>query len=544
MADSNGYKVLVKEKIADTGVDLLREHFDVDVAVDMSQEDLPGAIGEYDAIVIRSATQVDAGVIEQADRLKVIGRAGIGVDNVDIAAATKRGIIVANAPESNIIAAAEHTIAMMLAQARNIPQANASLKAGKWERSKFGGFEVYEKTIGIVGFGRIGQLVAERAKGFGMNVVGYDPFVGAERYKELGVERAEAVDDLYARADIVTIHLPKTEETRNYLNAAAFAKMKDGVRIINCARGELLDHDALVDALESGKVGGASLDVFPEEPMTEHPVFEFDNVVVTPHLGASTVEAQDRAGVITAEQVVAALKGDLVSNAVNIPKVQGEDLAVLEPYMPLCRELGQLAMSLAEQPSVDRIECSYYGGLSDFDTRLLTLAVLNGAFQGRVEENVNFVNAPAIAEERGISVSESKESATRDYANLVSVAVVADGQRIEVGGTTFGPRAVPHLVSAYGQSFNIALEKYLAIFRYSDLPGMIGKVGTVLGEHGVNIASTAVGREPDTDPFEGAGGGSGRLAVMVVTVDSPVPDEVIEAILALEGFQHGRAVTL
>ncbi len=540
---SKGYRVLVKEKIADTGVDLLREHFDVDVAVDMSQEDLPGTIAEYDAIVIRSSTQVDAGVIERADRLKVIGRAGIGVDNIDIAAATKRGIIVANAPESNIIAAAEHTVALMLAQARNIPQASASLKAGKWERSKFGGFEVYEKTLGIVGFGRIGQLVAERAKGFGMNVIAYDPFVGAERYKELGVERMEASDDLYAQADIVTIHLPKTDDTRNYLNGEAFAKMKDGVRIVNCARGELLDHDALVAAIESGKVGGASLDVFPEEPITEHPLFALDNVIVTPHLGASTVEAQDRAGVITAEQVVAALKGDLVSNAVNIPKVKGEDRVVLEPYMPLCRQLGRLAMSLAEQPSVDRIEAAYYGGLSDFDTRLLTLAVLNGAFEGRVEETVNFVNAPAIAEERGIAVSESKESEARDYANLVSVTVVTDGQRVEIAGTTFGSRHVPHLVSAYEQSFSIELAKYLAVFRYSDLPGMIGKVGTALGEHGLNIASTAVGRTPDQEPGEGAGG-SGRLAVMVVTVDSPVPDEVIEAILALDGFQHGRAVTL
>ena len=296
--------------------------------------------------MIRSATKLTADVIERADRLKVIGRAGIGVDNVDVPAATKRGIIVANAPESNIIAAAEHTIAMLLAQVRNIPQADASLKAGKWERSKFGGVEVYEKTLGILGFGRIGQLVAERAKAFGMTIVAFDPFVGSERYRELGVERAESPEDLYGRADFITIHLPKTPETAGFVNAEAFAAMKDGVRIVNCARGELLDHDALVDALESGKVGGASLDVFPEEPMTEHPLFEFENVVVTPHLGASTAEAQDRAGVITAEQVVAALEGELVSNAVNIPRVHSEDLAVLEPYLPLCSQLGRLAMAL------------------------------------------------------------------------------------------------------------------------------------------------------------------------------------------------------
>jgi D-3-phosphoglycerate dehydrogenase / 2-oxoglutarate reductase len=540
----NGYRVLVKEKIADAGVDLLRRHFDVDVVTDMDETELPSAIGAYDAIVIRSATKLTADVIEHADRLKVIGRAGIGVDNVDVPAATKRGIIVANAPESNTIAAAEHTIAMMLAQARNIPQADASLKSGKWERSKFGGVEVYEKTLGVLGFGRIGQLVAERAEAFGMNLLAYDPYVAAERYRELGVERAESPEDLYARSDVITIHLPKTPETIDYVNGEAFARMKDGVRIVNCARGELIDLAALEDAIRSGKVAGASLDVFPGEPVTEHPLFAYDNVVVTPHLGASTAEAQDRAGVITAEQVVAALNGELVSNAVNIPKVRGEDLVVLEPYLPLCTQLGRLSMSLAEHPSVDRIEVSYRGHLAEFDTRLLTLAVLNGAFEGRVEEHVNFVNAPAIAEERGIHVAESSESQSRDYSNLASVSVVAGGQRFEVAGTIFGPRNVPHLVSAYGQSFNIELARNLAIFRYSDVPGMIGKVGTVLGEHGINIASTAVGRAPDHEPDAPAGGGSGRLAVMVVTVDSPVPPEVIGAITALDGFESGRAVTL
>ena len=544
MADTNGFRVLVKEKIAEAGVDLLREHFDVDVRTDMEEDELSEAIREYDAIVIRSATKMNADVIERADRLKVIGRAGIGVDNVDVPAATKRGIIVANAPESNIVAAAEHTVALLLAQVRNIPQAHASLKAGKWERSRFGGVEVYEKTLGILGFGRIGQLVAERAKSFGMVVVAYDPFVAAERYRELGVERAETPEALYGRADVVTIHLPKTADTANFVDAAAFEQMKDGVRIVNCARGELLDHEALRDALDSGKVAGASLDVFPEEPVTDHPLFGYDNVVITPHLGASTAEAQDRAGVITAEQVVAALRGDLVSNAVNIPRVRSEDLAMLEPYLPLCRTLGRLVMSLTAHTSVDRIEAAYYGHLAGYDTRLLTLSVLNGAFQGRVDETVNFVNAPAIAEERGIQVSELKQSESRDFANLVSVAIVTDGQRIEVGGTTFGPRHVPHLVAVFGQSFNIELAEQLAIFRYSDVPGMIGKVGTVLGQHGINIASTAVGREPDQEPGTSAGGGTGRLAVMVVTVDSPVPQDVIDEILALDGFQQGRAVTL
>jgi D-3-phosphoglycerate dehydrogenase len=290
-------------------------------------------------------------------------------------------------------------------------------------------------------------------------------------------------------------------------------------------------------------VAGASLDVFPGEPVTDHPIFGYDSVVLTPHLGASTAEAQDRAGVITAEQVVAALKGDLVSNAVNIPRVHSEDMAVLEPYLTVSGQLGRLVMALARSGSVDRLEISFRGHLADFDTRLLTVAVLNGAFSG-VAENVNFVNAPAIAEERGIRVSELKESESRDYANLVSVATVADGQRIEVAGTTIGPRHRPHLVAAYGQSFNIELMKHLAVFRYSDVPGMIGKIGTVLGEHGINVASTAVGREPDHEPDSPAGGGSGRHAVMVVTVDSPVPDEVIREIVSFDGFVDGRAVTL
>ena len=541
--EENGYRVLVKEKIADAGVELLRRHFDVDVCTDMPDEELATAIADYDAIVIRSATNVDASLIERAARLKVIGRAGIGVDNVDVPAATKRGIIVANAPESNIVAAAEHTIAMLLAQVRNIPQAHASLKGGRWERSRFGGVEVFEKTLGILGFGRIGQLVAERAKSFGMVVAAYDPFVATDRYRELGVEQTDTPEALYERSDFITIHLPKTPETVGYVNAEAFARMKDGVRIVNCARGELVDLEALEAALESGKVAGASLDVFPDEPVTDHPIFSHENVVVTPHLGASTAEAQDRAGVITAEQVVAALNGDLVSNAVNIPKVGSEDMAVLGPYLPLSAQLGRLVMALAPPGSVDRLEISYRGHLADFDTRLLTVAVLNGAFAG-VAENVNFVNAPAIAEERGIRVSELKESDARDYANLVSVAAVANGQRVEVAGTPIGPRHRPHLVEAYGQSFNIELMKHLAVFRYSDVPGMIGKIGTVLGDHGINVASTAVGREPDHEPDSPAGGGSGRHAVMVVTVDSPIPDEVIREIVSFEGFQDGRPVTL
>jgi D-3-phosphoglycerate dehydrogenase / 2-oxoglutarate reductase len=529
----NGFRVLVKEKIADSGVDLLRQKFDVDVGVDWADGELEQRIGDYDAILIRSATKLTSALIERGTKLKVIGRAGVGVDNVDVPAATKRGIIVANAPEANTIAAAEHTMALLLALCRNIPQAHGSLVSGKWERSKFGGMEVYEKTLGILGFGRIGTLVAERAKSFGMHVVAFDPFVSAERYRDLGVEKAESSDDVYAEADIITLHLPKTPETAGWLNDEAFAKMRDGVRIINVARGELIDHDALQRALESGKVAGAALDVFPEEPLTEHPLFGMNGVIVTPHLGASTAEAQDRAGVITAEQVVAALEGGMVTNAVNIPRLSQEDMEQLGPLMPLCTKLGRLGMALGEASSVERIQIRYEGRLSEFDTRLLTISVLNGVLEGHTEEPVNFVNAHTLAEERGIAVAEQKESESEDFTELVRVEVVSDSGAVEVAGTGFGPRQVPHLVSVYGQSFNIEMADHFAFFRYRDQPGMIGRVGDVFGRHGVNIHSAAVGAEKGADE-----------AVMAVTTSAPVPQELIDEITGLEDFHDGRAVNL
>ena len=375
-------KVLVAEKIGDSGVNLLRQHFDVDLGVDWSAEELSERIGAYEGIVIRSATKMTPELIDRAGSLRVIGRAGVGVDNVDVDAATRRGIVVANAPQSNVVTAAEHTMALLLALARNIPQAHMSLTSGKWERSKFSGVELYEKTLGIVGFGRIGQLVAHRARGFGMRVLAFDPFVSAERYRELGVEKAADSDDLYAQADFITVHLPKTPDTEGWLNAEAFAKMRDGVRILNVARGGLIDDAALKDALDSGKVGGAALDVFPAEPMTDYPLFEgYPNVVVTPHLGASTAEATDRAGYQSAEQVVAALTGGVVSTAVNIPSIAPEDMEVLGPFLPLATQLGRLAMALAEGSSVERIEAAFMGRIADFDTRLLTLAVIGGALR-------------------------------------------------------------------------------------------------------------------------------------------------------------------
>jgi D-3-phosphoglycerate dehydrogenase len=524
-------RVLVKEQIADSGVDLLREHFDVELGVEWDDGQLAERIGDFEGIVIRSATKLTADLIERADRMRVIGRAGVGVDNVDVPAATKRGIIVANAPQSNVIAAAEQTIALMLALARNIPQAHAALVDGRWERSKYGGIEVYEKTLGILGFGRIGQLVAERAKSFGMRVLAYDPYVGAERYRELGVDKAESSDDVYAEADIITIHLPKTPETENWLDAEAFAKMKDGVRVINCARGQLLDDAALAEAIQAGKVAGAALDVFRDEPVTEHPLFGMEGVVVTPHLGASTTEAQDRAGVQVAEQIVAALTGGVATNAVNMPSMAPEVMELAGPFLPLCEKLGRLAVTLSPG-SIDGLEVRFEGRLADLDSRLLTTAVLNGVLSGHTEEEVNFVNARSIAEERSIRIEEQSVGESENFSELVRVAITSGDGRVEVAGTGFGPRNVPHLVSVYGQSFNIEFAPHFAFFRYADQPGMIGRVGTIFGEHGVNIASAAVGAEP------------GKHAVMAVTTDKPVPDDLIAEIVGLDGFEDGRAVSL
>ncbi len=530
-------KVLVKEKVGDSGVKLLEEHFDVDLGIDWSQEDFEQRIGDYHGILIRSATKMTAELIAKATNMRVIGRAGVGVDNVDVDAATQRGIVVANAPQSNVVTAAEHTMAMLLALARNIPQAHASLTSGKWERSKFSGIELYEKTLGIVGFGRIGQLVAQRAKGFGMRVLAFDPFVSAERYRELGVEKAESSDEVCEQADFITIHLPKTPETEGWLNATQFAKMRDGVRILNVARGGLIDDAALKDALDSGKVGGVALDVFPSEPITEYPLFQgYPNVVVTPHLGASTAEATDRAGFQSAEQVVAALTGGVVSTAVNIPSVGAEDMEVLGPFLPLARRLGRLAMALAEGSSVERIEAAFMGRIADFDTRLLTLAVIGGALEGRTEEQVNLVNAPAMAQQRGIVVEEKSVSEAQDFNELIRVTVVAGGEKVAVAGTGIGPNRVPHLVEVQGRRLTIELTPFVTVFRYADLPGMIGRVGTIFGSHGINISSAAIGHTPDGDEQ--------RVAAMVVTTDVPVASEVVDEIVASEGFVAGWAVVL
>jgi len=477
-------------------------------------------------------------LIERAGRLRAIGRAGVGVDNVDVDAATRRGIVVANAPQSNVITAAEHTMALLTALARNVPQAHASLIGGAWDRSKYSGVELYEKTLGVLGLGRIGQLVAQRARGFGMRVLAFDAYVAEERFRELGVERAASSDELYAAADFITVHLPKTPHTEDWLDAEAFSKMKDGVRLVNVARGPLVVDADLKDALDSGKVAGAALDVFRREPITDHPLFGYPNVIVTPHLGASTAEATDRAGCQAAEQVVAALTGGVVTSAVNVPAVASEDLEALGPFLGLGQSLGRIGVALGEGTSVDALEIEYLGRVAERDTRLLTVQVLKGALGGHTEEPVNDVNAPALAEERGIAVSETRSPTARDFTDLMRVSVVSGSERTGVVGTVLGRRNRPHLLEAWGSRFNVQLESDLAVFRYSDRPGMIGVVGTAFGEAGVNIVSAAVGRHPEERQGE-------RVeAVMVLTADTRVPQEVVDAVVASDGFEAGRTVSL
>jgi D-3-phosphoglycerate dehydrogenase len=520
-------KILVRESIAEAGVDLLRERFDVDVDLESPLEEI---VDRYDAIVVRSATQLTAEVIERAGRLKVIGRAGVGVDNVDVEAATRRGIVVANAPESTVVSAAEHTIGLLVALARNIPQAHAALKQGRWERKAYGGTELAGKTLGVLGFGRIGQQVARRALGLGMRVVAYDPYVAPDRFRELGVERVETTEEVYAAAAFLTLHLPLTPETRGSLDAAAFAAMPDGVRVVNAARGALVDEEALLAALRSGKVAGAALDVFSSEPYAG-PLLELDSVVVTPHLAASTGEAQDRAGVIVAEQVAAALEGGVVTNAVNVPAIGAEDLEVLGPYVPLAAKLGRIAIELADG-RVDEIILTAYGGLAEYDTRLLATAALYGAFHGRADRPVNYVNAPLIAAERGIEVREERSRSARDYTNLVRVEVRAGGDEVRVAGTTIGRDNRQWLVGALGFELELELAPLLVVFRYDDVPGVIGRVGTLFGEFGVNIANMTVSRTR-----------RGGEALMALSLDSPPPPELVERIHA-EGFAGAHVLDL
>jgi D-3-phosphoglycerate dehydrogenase len=522
-------KVLITEKLAESGVELLEKEFDVDVLLGLSPGELKEKISAYDGLIIRSATKVTAEVIEAAENLKAIGRAGIGVDNIDIEAATKRGILVANAPESNTIAAAEHTLGLMLAAARRIPAADGSLRGGEWKRSAFKGVEVAEKTLGLIGLGHVGAIVARGALGMGMRVLAYDPYVSEDRMRSMNVERAGSVDQVFESADFVSLHVPRTPQTAGMVSEGAFEKMKPSAYLINVARGGIVDETALYNALKEGQISGAALDVFAEEPTTDSPLFSLPNVVVTPHLGASTTEAQDRAGITAAEQVAAALRGAVPMHAINAPVPVGEGAEFVAQFSGLCEALGSLIYQLTDG-SKESLKIEYRGEVAAYDTRLLDVSALKGLLAPMVHEPLNFVNTPALARERGMRVETSRIPEGADYTSLVVLRTEGENA---VSGTLVGPRHQPRLVEAMGFDLDIIPEKHMLFIRNEDMPGMIGKVGSILGEHGINIGNMAVGR-----------GEPGSRAAMAVTVDEPVPEEVIEALLRIPGFNEARAVTL
>jgi D-3-phosphoglycerate dehydrogenase / 2-oxoglutarate reductase len=524
-------KVLISEQLAPAGVERLKDHVDVDVRPELDQETLRAIIGDYDALVVRSATQVDAALLERADNLKVVGRAGIGLDNVDVDAATRLGILVVNAPQSNVLSAAEHTMALLLAQARNIPQAHSALVKGAWERERWQGVELYGKTLGIIGLGRVGTLVAQRSSAFGMRVVAYDPYVAPHRASQMGVEMLSTVRDVCGAADFLTIHLPKTPETVGIVGEPELRRVREGIRIVNTARGGLIDEDALHRALLDGRVAGAAVDVFEHEPVTDHPLFHLPNVVVTPHLGASTAEAQDKAGLAIADQVLLALRGEFVPYAVNLD-VGPEVPEGVRAYLKLAEKLGRVAVALSG-PGIEGLRFEYHGNIAEHDTRALTLYGLKGAFSAVVHEPVTFVNAPLLAQERGISVEESKSSQSLDYVNLVEVRADCEGETVSVGGVLVGKRDNERLVRVYGYDIDMAFSPVMAFFKYEDRPGIIGIVGTLLGRAGVNIATMQVGRRAQ-----------GGEALMGLAVDSPIPEDILDEIVRRAELRNARLIVM
>ena len=521
-------RVLVTEEIADSGLQELRDAgHEVDIRLGLSPSELIDAIEGAHALIIRSATKVDGPTLEAAKDLVVVGRAGIGLDNVDVAKATELGVMVVNAPVSNILSAAEQTMALLLAQARNIPQAHSALKAGKWERSKWEGVELHGKTLGVVGLGKIGALVAQRASAFGMHLIAFDPFISEERARHMGVELVD-LDTLLAKSDFITIHLPKTKETTNLLDAAALAKTKPGVRIINVARGGIVNEADLADAIRNGHVQGAALDVFEKEPTTESPLFELPSVVVVPHLGASTFEAQDKAGITIAEQVQLALAGDFVPYAVNV--AAGEVSNAVRPFMGLAEVLGRFIGGLLDGKPAD-LEVNYLGELAGSGTKILTLCALKGLLTATGHDGVSFVNAPQLAEDHNLTYSEVSTVESPEYVNQISVR---SGDHA-VSGTlvTIGTRLETRIVGVDGHSVEIPPAASMLVVHNDDRPGMIGMVGVALGAAGVSISSMAVGPDQRT-----------KTALMVLSTEIPTPTDVIDRLRDTDGIQDIHLITL
>jgi len=521
-------RVLVTEEIAASGLQELRNAgHEVDVRLGLSPQDLIEAVKGAHALIIRSATQVDAATLEAATDMIVVGRAGIGLDNVDVAKATELGVMVVNAPVSNILSAAEQTMALLLSQARNIPQAHSALKEGKWQRSKWEGVELHGKTLGIIGLGKIGALVAQRANAFGMRLVAYDPYITEERARHMGIESLP-LDELLAQSDFITIHLPKNKETTNLLNAESLKKTKQGVRIINVARGGIVNEADLAEAIRSGHVQGAALDVFEKEPTTESPLFDLPSVVVVPHLGASTVEAQDKAGVTIAEQVQLALAGDFVPFAVNV--AAGEVSNVVRPFMGLAELLGRFIGGLLDGEPAD-LEVIYQGEIAGSGTKILTLCALKGLLVATGHASASFVNAPQMAADHHVTFSEISTHESPEYVNVITVR---SGEHAVSGSLmTVGTRVETRIVSVDGHGIEIAPASSMLVVRNNDRPGMIGLVGVALGEAGISITSMAVGPDHHTG-----------TALMVMSTASPEPTSVVEKLRDTEGIDDIHLISL
>ncbi|NLX00030.1 MAG: phosphoglycerate dehydrogenase [Actinomycetales bacterium] len=508
--------VLIAEELSPATIDALGPDFEVRYCDGANREELLPALADAEAVLIRSATKMDAEAIAAAKKLKVIARAGVGLDNVDTPAATKAGVMVVNAPTSNITSAAELAVGLLLACARNIAPANEALKQGQWKRSKYGGVELLDKTVGIIGFGRIGQLVAERLKGFGVELLAYDPYASAQRAGQLGAQLV-SLDELLTQSDFISVHLPKTPETVGLLDADALAKVKPGVRIVNAARGGIIDEEALADAIREGRVAGAGLDVFAQEPTTSSPLFEFESVVVTPHLGASTDEAQEKAGVAVARSVRLALSGDLVPDAVNVDG--GHVPEEVRPGIALVENLGRIFTALAGACPV-QLDVDVKGEITEHDVSIWKLSALKGLFTDITDDPVTYVNAPLMAAERGVQVRLLTDPNAYDFRNVTELrGTLADGRIVSVAGTLTGPRMVPKVIGVNGFDLEIPLSRHMAFFTYEDRPGVIGQIGGLLGDANVNIASMQVARNDEATE-----------ALVALTLDSRIPDDVLASI--------------
>ncbi|MCG2710389.1 MAG: phosphoglycerate dehydrogenase [Thermodesulfovibrionales bacterium] len=524
-------KVLVSDKISDKGVEILKKAgLDVDVKTGMKPEELKACIGEYHGLVIRSATRVTADIIEAAKNLKVIGRAGSGLDNVDKAVASKKGIVVMNTPGGNTITTAEHTIALLFSLARMVPQATASMKTGKWEKKRFMGVELFNKTLGIIGLGSIGNQVAKKAQGLEMVVVAYDPFLSDDRAKALGVEKVP-LDELFSRSDFITIHTPLTPETRNLINSETIRKMKNGVRIINCARGGIINEKDLYEALKSGRVAGAALDVFEKEPPEDFSLIGLDNVICTPHLGAATEEAQENVAIAVAEQIADYLVRGTIRNAVNFPSIPADQVARLQPYLNLAEKLGSFAAQVFEG-GITEVTIEYMGDASELNTAPVTIAALKGLLTPILEETVNFVNAPFIAKERGIEVKETKTANAGDYQSMLALRIKAKDKERYFAGTLFSKKD-PRIVQIDNFAVEIVPEGIMLLIYNVDKPGVIGNLGSFFGKNNINIARMHFGRES-----------VGGTAISVISIDSPVTSRHLDEIRKMPNILSVKVLNL